>query len=142
MRKNPYSEYFVLTNSDPYNYVLYKDFFYYIIISIYLFVIWYFVTVFKNYDAMKITNLGQSAWWLAVVSASGFFLAILSILSNKDRYPYSLTGLAFIVLLISMATVVYNFDKDEIAKGFENDPTQIAYAFLISYSFVSYFVCS
>ena len=142
MKNAPYNEYFILTNSDPYNYVLYKDFFYYAIISIYIFLIWYFVTVFKNYEAMKITDIGEGAWWLTVVAGIGFLMVFFALLTNRDTYPYSLAGLAFVILLSSMGIIIFNFDRNEIDKGFENDPTQLSYAFLLVYSFVSYFICS
>jgi len=136
----PYTALFFLKNQDPYNYVLYKDFFFYSIIATYVFLVWYYVTVMMNYNFMTKTNQGSISWYFALLSAvSLFIVATFGMLyTTKNFYP--LLGLSFTLVLISIGLTVFSFQTNEIDRGFENDPVQLGYIFLILYSFVSFFI--
>lgn len=136
----PYAALFFLKNQDPYNYVLYKDFFFYSIIAVYLFLVWYYVTVFMNYNFMTRTNEGGVAWYFALFSAVSMFLVgtVGMMYTTKNFYP--LLGLGFSLVLISVALTIFTFQMNEIDRGFENDPVQLGTIFLVLYSFVSFFI--
>jgi hypothetical protein len=137
----PYSGIFFLKNHDPSNYVLHKDFIFYSILSLYLFLTWYYVNIFRNYDFMIKTNEGGISWYFSVISltalATVFFLSFTQRINNI----YPLLGLGYSLLLLSMAILIFNYEKNEIDRGFENDPVQLAYIFMILYSFISFFIC-
>ena len=132
---------FYLKNHDPNNYVLNKDFLYYSILSLYLFLIWYYVNVFRNYDFMIKTDEGGIAWYFSVISLCALTTVLFLSMTKRINNIYPLLGLGYSLLLISMAVLIFNYEKNEIDRGFENDPVQLAYIFLILYSFISFFIC-
>lgn len=137
----PYASLFFLKNQDPNNYVLYKDFFYYSIWGVYLFLIWYYVTTMMNYNFMTRSDQGAVAWYFSLISIVSMFIVGTFGMWFTTRNFYPLLGLGFSLILISMALTIFTFEKNEIDRGFENDPVQLAYVFLILYSFVSFFIC-
>ena len=136
----PYSGIFFLKNHDPNNYVLHKDFLFYSILSLYLFLLWYYVNVFRNYDFMVKTNEGGISWYFAVISLAALSGVLFLSLTRRINNVYPILGLGYSLLLISMAVLMFNYEKNEIDRGFENDPVQLAYIFLILYSFISFFI--
>ena len=58
---------------------------------------------------------------------------------SKKEYPSSWAGIVFILLLISMGMCLFTRDFRELDANFEKDPSRLAAAFLLSYTFVSYF---
>ncbi len=137
----PYTGLFFLKNKDPDNYVLHKDFLFYSILSLYLFLVWYLVTMFMNYDFIAKTNEGSISWYFAVISAFSLVTVFTMSLYGKIPNVYPLLGLGFSLLLVSMSVLIFNYQKNEIDRGFENDPVQLSYMFLILYSFISFFIC-
>ena len=144
VHEHPYSRIFYLKNRDPANYVLSKDFFFWSIISLYVFLLWYYVLVLKDYDYFeritKHTNEGLVIWYLALISAVCLGIVALFGYYQKAKGIYPLLGLGYSLLLTSMTVLVYTFRTNEIDRGFPNDPVQITYAFLLLYSFVSFFL--
>ena len=133
------SKYFFLRNRDPYNQVLHKDFYLYSILMIYIFYFWYLVAVFENEEYLDRSNYGKAVFGLSTAVTVGSGLVILSMMANNYNYPNNLAGIVFILLLISMGICLFNFDLKEIDPRFEKDPSSLSAAFLIAYSFVSYF---
>ena len=140
VQEHPYSRLFFLKNRDPANYVLSKDFFYWSIITLYLFLIWYFVLIFENHNFLSRTNEGGIVLFFSLVAAVCLFFVFMYGYYQKIRNVYPLLGLGYSLLLVSMGVLVFNFEKNEINRGFEHDPVQIAYTFLIVYSFVAFFL--
>jgi hypothetical protein len=142
--EHPYSRLFFLKNRDPSNYVLSRDFFFYSIVALYLFLLWYYALVFKNYNFLSRTDEGNSVWYLTLFSSvillMVFSLSYLSPVKSIGNSIYPLLGLGYSLLLVSMIVLIYHFDKNEIDRGFEYDPVQISFAFLSTYSFVSFFL--
>lgn len=137
----PYSGIFFLKNHDPNNYVLKKDFLFYSILSLYLFLFWYYVNVFRNYDFLIRSDEGGVAWYFSVISL-GALMAVLGLsFFKRIQNIYPLLGLGYSLLLVSIAVLIFNYEKNEIDRGFENDPVQLAYIFLVLYSFISFFIC-
>jgi hypothetical protein len=140
VQEHPYSRLFFLKNRDPSNYVLSKDFFFWSIMGLYLFLLWYFVLIFENYPFLIRTNEGGVVWYFTLISAAALFLVFMFAYYQKARNIYPLLGLGYTLLLLSMVVLVFNYEKNEINRGFEHDPVQVAYIFLILYSFVSFFL--
>ncbi len=69
------------------------------------------------------------------------FLFLISVFNRESPQIYQLLGIIFILYLVNMGLVIFTFDRQEIDPRFEKDPCTIAYAFLLSYSFVNYFIC-
>ena len=136
---NPNTRYFFLRNRDPKNQVLHKDFYLYSILMIYIFYFWYIVSVFENEEFLDRSNYGKAIFGITTAVAAGTGLVILSMIFNQYKYPNDLAGIVFILLLISMGITLFNFDLREIDPRFERDPSSLSAAFLIAYSFVSYF---
>lgn len=133
------SKYFFLRNRDPNNQVLQKDFYLYSIVMIYVFYFWYLVAVFENEEYLTRSDYGSALYGISIAVAAGTSLVIASMILNNYHYPNNLTGIVFILLLISMGICLFNFDLREIDHRFERDPSSLSAAFLIAYSFVSYF---
>jgi hypothetical protein len=144
VQEHPYSRIFFLKNRDSANYVLNKDFFFWSIIGLYLFLIWYYVLIFKNYEFLnRVTphnNEGGVIWYFSAISAFCLFFVMLFGYYQKISNVYPLLGLGYSLLLISMGVLFFTFNRNEIERGFENDPVQVAYVFLLLYSFVSFFL--
>jgi len=139
--EHPYGTLLFLKNKDPTNYVLYKDFFFYCIIGLYLFLVWYYIDVYRNYEFLTQTDEGGLVWYFSLISSISIFLSFLMKIFNKQKNFYPLLGLGFILLLTSFGILMFNFSVNEVEKGYENDPLQISYTFLLLYSFVSFFIC-
>jgi hypothetical protein len=138
---NSYAQYFQLRNRDPSNYVLYKDFYFYSIIAIYIFYFWFLITVFINAENLERTNEGMLIIALNYIVLIGTVVVLLLGFINKERFPYPLAGIIFIVFLAELASLVAFFDKKDLDPSYEKDPVTIAFTFLILYAFVSYFTC-
>lgn len=138
--EHPYSRIFFLKNRDPSNYILSRDFFFWSIIALYLFLIWYYVLIFKNYEFLNMINEGGVVWYFSLVSAIALFTVTMYGFYQKINNVYPLLGLGFSLLLMSMVVLVFNYQKNEIDRGFEHDPVQIAYVFLVLYAFVAFFL--
>jgi TRAP-type uncharacterized transport system fused permease subunit len=139
-----YNDWFKLKNRDPYNYVNNKDFFFYAIIASHIFFFWFIASIFDNYEHIYY-NYGD--WGKAITIINDIvigligFLILIYIFNRESNQIYPLLGIIFILYLINMAMVIFTFDRQEIDPRYEKDPTYIAYSFLISYAFVSYFIC-
>ena len=139
-----YNEWFKLKNRDPTNYVINKDFFFYAILASHVFFFWFIATIFENYEHIY-HNYGD--WGKAITIINDIvigmigFLFLIFIFDRNSTQIYPLLGIIFILYLINMGMVIFTFDRQEIDPRFERDPTYIAYSFLISYAFVSYFMC-
>lgn len=144
VQEHPYSRMFYLKNRDPANYVLSKDFFFWSIVSLYLFLIWYYVLIFKNYDFLNqgttLNNEGGLVWYFSLVSAVCLFFVVVYGYYQKMKNVYPLLGFGFSLLLTSMGLLIFNFRSNEVDRGYENDPVQIAYTFLLLYAFISFFL--
>lgn len=137
-----YGKFFFLRNQDPGNNVLYKDFYFYSIIMIYVFYFWYIVAVLDNEEHLNSTyssNYGKVIFYLTLLVSIGTSLILFYMTFTKNEYPSSWAGIVFILLLISMGLCLFTFDRKELDPKFEKDPTSLAAAFLLSYTFVSYF---
>ena len=139
-----YDSWFKLKNRDPFNYVNNKDFLFYGILASHVFFIWFIATVFENYEHIY-HNYGD--WGKAITIINDIvigligFLLLLWIFDRKSTQIYPLLGIIFILYLVNLSMVIFTFDRHEIDPRYERDPTYIAYSFLISYAFVSYFIC-
>ncbi len=144
VQEHPYSRIFFLKNRDPANYVLSKDFFFWSIIALYIFLFWYYVLIFKNYDFLnRVTphnNEGGVIWYFSLVSAVCLFFVMMFGYYQKMKNIYPLLGMGYSLLLTSMGVLIFNFNANEIERGFEHDPVQITYIFLLLYAFISFFL--
>lgn len=136
-----YGEFFFLRNRDPGNNVLYKDFYFYSIIMIYVFYFWYIVAVLDNEEQLTQLNStsGEVIFYLTLLVSIGTSLILCYMTLSKKEYPSSWAGIVFILLLISMGMCLFTRDFRELDANFEKDPSRLAAAFLLSYTFVSYF---
>lgn len=135
----PYTNLFVLRNRDPRNDVLYKEFYLYSILMIYVFFFWYIVSVLDNYEYLVRTEKGTAIYYLTGFVA-GCTLIAIALYYIQNKYPSSLFGIVFVLLLISMGICLFTFDVKQIDPRFEQDPSSLAISFLLAYSFVSYFI--
>jgi hypothetical protein len=139
-----YDEWFKMKNRDPFNYVNNKDFFFYAILSCQIFFFWFISTIFVNYEHIY-NNYGD--WGKAITILNDIvigmigFLILIYFFNRESTQIYPLLGIIFIIYLINMGMVIFTFDRHEIDPRFEKDPCYIAYAFLLSYAFVNYFIC-
>lgn len=138
-----YDTWFKLKNRDPLNYVNNKDLLFYGVLAVHVFFIWFIASIFDNYDYLDTYNdIGKTVVILNNIVIASIGLLILIWLFNKNNNQiYSLLGIMFILYLVSMFLVIFNFDKGEIDSEFHKDPVAIAYSFLLIYSFVNYFIC-
>lgn len=139
--KSPYSSYFQMTNKDPSNYVLFKDFYFYSILATYIFYFWFLISVLLHYDELKTVDYGNAIIVFNIIIIVGTFIILFLSMVNKDRFPYPLAGIIFILLLIEFAMVFYYYDKRDLDPEYSKDPVSIAFSFLLTYTFVSYFTC-
>lgn len=140
---HPYGKYFFMKNKDPYNYVLNKDFFFYAILAVYVFFFWVIASIYENYNYfMEVSTTGQA---IAIVNniVMGLvgFLILISLINPNSPQIYPLGGIIFILFLINISLLVFSFDIREISPYFESDPIALSLAFLISYTFISYYLC-
>jgi len=141
---NIYDSWFKLKNRDIRNYVVNKDFFLYAILASQIFAVWFLATIFENYTYIS-TSYGD--WGKAITILNDIviglvgFLILIYLFNKESTQVFPLLGIVFILFLISMAMVIFTFDRNEIDPRFEKDPVNIAYCFLIAYSFVNYFIC-
>ena len=138
---SPYSAYFQMTNKDPTNYVLFKDFYFYSIIANYLFYFWFLISVLLHYDQFKRTDEGNVIISFDIIVLVGTFIILALSLVNKDKFPYPLAGIIFIIFLVELALILYYYDKKDLDAYYARDPVSIAITFLLTYAFVSYFTC-
>lgn len=142
--RSVYDSWFKLKNRDPFNYVNNMDYFFYAILATQVFAVWFIATIFDNYEHIyhNYGDMGKTITILndIVIGLVGL-LIIIAITNRKSQQIYPLLGIVFILYLVNMGLVIYTFDRQEIDPRFEKDPCNIAYAFLLSYAFVSYFIC-
>lgn len=140
---HPYGKYFFMKNKDPYNYVLNKDFFFYAILAVYLFFFWLIVSIYENYDwLMEVSSTGQAIAIINnIVLALVGFLIFISLINPNSPQIYPLGGIIFILFLVNISLLIFTFDIREISPYFESDPIALSQAFLISYAFISYYLC-
>ena len=135
---------FKLKNRDPYNYVNNKDFLFYSILAVQVFFLWFIATIFENYEHIY-NNYGDIGKSITIINdvIMGLigFLILVYFLNKQSTQFYPLLGIIFVLYLVNMGLVIYTFDRQEIDPRFEKDPCTIAYAFLLSYCFVIYFIC-
>ena len=136
-----YGKFFFLRNRDPGNNVLYKEFYFYSIIMIYVFYFWYIVAVLDNEEQLTKLNSvsGEAIFYLTLLVSIGTSLILIYMTFTKKDYPSSWGGIVFILLLISMGICLFTRDIKELDRKFEKDPSSLAVAFLLTYTFVSYF---
>lgn len=139
--KSPYSSYFQMTNKDPSNYVLFKDFYFYSILATYVFYFWFLISTLIHYDDLKTTDQGLTIIVFSIIIIVGTFIVLGLSMVNKDRFPYPLAGIVFILLLIEFAILFYYYDKRDLDPDYSRDPVSIGISFLLAYAFVSYFTC-
>lgn len=139
--KSPYSSYFQMTNKDPSNYVLFKDFYFYSILATYVFYFWFLISVLLHYDDLKTVDYGNAIIVFDIIVIVGTFIVLGLSMVNKDRFPYPLAGIVFILLLIEFALLFYYYDKRDLDPEYSKDPVSIGITFLLAYTFVSYFTC-
>jgi len=130
-----------MTNKDPTNYVLFKDFYFYSILANYLFYFWFLVSVLLHYDDFKRTDYGTVVVVFDIIVIVGTFIVLALSVVNKDRFPYPLAGIIFILLLIELAVLFFYYDKRDLDPEYARDPVSIGISFLLAYAFVSYFTC-
>ena len=135
----PYSKYFIMRNKDNKNYVLYKDFYFYSIIAIYIFYFWYLITVIMHYKDFDKKIEGKAIVALAILVLVGTFLILTISFFSPNNYPYSMAGIIFLIFIIDLALLFWYYDKTEIDGDYSQDPVSIAITFLLTYTFVSYF---
>lgn len=140
---HPYGKYFFMKNKDPYNYVLNKDFFFYAILATYIFFFWVITAIYENYNwLMEVSSTGQV---IAIINniVLGFvvFLIFVSLINPNSPQIYPLGGIIFILFLVNISLLIFTFDIREISPYFEKDPIALSFAFLITYSFVNYYLC-
>ena len=138
---SPYSRYFKLRNKDPNNYVLFKDFYFYSIIAIYVFYFWFLASTLINYDKLEHNEHGTIIIVLSIIILVGTFIVLLLGFINNKKFPYELSGIVFILFLVNIALVLYHYDKRDLDADYSQDPVSIGITFLILYAFVSYFTC-
>jgi uncharacterized protein YacL len=140
---HPYGKYFFMTNKDPYNYVLNRDFFFYIIVSIYVMFFWVIASVYENMDYLNDANdVGQVITVLNnIITALTGFLILVSVFNPNNPHVYPLGGIIFILFLIMLGLIIFTFDRREVSPFFENDIVSLSMTFLLLYSFVSYYIC-
>ena len=136
-----YGKFFFLRNRDPKNSVLYKDFYFFSIIMIYVFYFWYIIAVLDNEEQLTKLNSssGELIFYLTLLVSIGTSLVLIYMTFNKNDYPSSWAGIVFVLLLISMGVCLFTRDFRELDPRFEKDPSSLAGAFLLAYTFVSYF---
>ena len=139
--KSPFGKYFQIKNKDPDNVVLYKNFYFYSILGVYLFYFWYLFSVLINFNTLKNDNRGTFIYVNAIISLIGTLLVLLLAIYNKTKYPYELSGIVFIIYISGLATTLYIYEKLELDGRYERDPVSLGITFLLVYSFVSYFYC-
>jgi hypothetical protein len=130
-----------MTNKDPSNYVLFKDFYFYSILANYVFYFWFLVSVLLHYDDFTRTDYGTVVVVFDVIVIVGTFIVLALSVVNKDRFPYPLAGIIFILLLIEFAVLFFYYDKRDLDPEYARDPVSIGISFLLAYAFVSYFTC-
>jgi len=138
---SPYSSYFQMTNKDPSNYVLFKDFYFYSILANYVFYFWFLVSVLLHYDDFTRTDYGTVVVVFDIIVIVGTFIVLALSVVNKDRFPYPLAGIIFILLLVELAVLFFYYDKRDLDPEYARDPVSIGISFLLAYAFVSYFTC-
>mgnify|MGYP003652574904 CR=1 FL=1 len=138
---SPYSSYFQMTNKDPANYVLFKDFYFYSILANYVFYFWFLISVLLHYDDFTRTDYGTVVVIFDIIVIVGTFIVLALSVVNKDRFPYPLAGIIFILLLIEFAVLFFYYDKRDLDPEYSRDPVSIGISFLLAYAFVSYFTC-
>ena len=138
---SPYSSYFQMTNKDPANYVLFKDFYFYSILANYVFYFWFLISVLLHYDDFTRTDYGTVVVVFDIIVIVGTFIVLALSVVNKDRFPYPLAGIIFILLLIEFAVLFFYYDKRDLDPEYARDPVSIGISFLLAYAFVSYFTC-
>ena len=92
----------------------------------------------ENHEYLLMSNKGTAIYYITGFVA-GLTLLLLIFMVTQKTYPNNLAGIVFILLLISMGICIYTFDFYQIDPRFERDPSALAGAFLLAYSFVSYF---
>lgn len=140
-KDHSYAKYFHLRNKDPKNYVLYKDFYFYSILAIYVFFFWLISTVIMNTDTLKRTSAGTAVLVFNYIVLGGVGLLFLLGFLNRDTFPYSMAGIIFLLFIIELAVLLYHYDKRDLDSDYSKDPVSIAITFLLLYAFVSYFTC-
>jgi hypothetical protein len=130
-----------MTNKDPSNYVLFKDFYFYSILATYVFYFWFLISTLIHYDDLKTTDQGLTIIVFSIIIIVGTFIVLGLSMVNKDRFPYPLAGIVFILLLIEFAILFYYYDKRDLDPEYSRDPVSIGISFLLAYAFVSYFTC-
>lgn len=139
-----YDNYFKLKNRDPHNYVVNKDFFFYAIIASNILFLWFIGTIFENYEYLytHYGDTGKAVTILNDIIIGLIALLIVFYLINKgSNHIYQLLGIIFLLFLINLGIIIFNFDRNEIDPRYERDPVYIGYTFLIIYAFVSYYIC-
>ena len=111
---SPYSSYFQMTNKDPSNYVLFKDFYFYSILANYVFYFWFLVSVLLHYDDFTRTDYGTVVVVFDIIVIVGTFIVLALSVVNKDRFPYPLAGIIFILLLVELAVLFFYYDKRDL----------------------------
>lgn len=138
---SPYSGYFKMRNKDPYNYVLFKDFYFYCIIAVYLFYVWFLVSVYLHQSDLERDDNGLIIISLNYIVSVGSFAVLLMAFINTTEFPYALAGIVFMIFLIEIAILMAWYDKRDLDPDYARDPVSIAITFLILYAFVGYFTC-
>jgi hypothetical protein len=139
-----YDGWFKLKNRDPLNYVNNMDYFFYAILFLHITFFWFIATIFDNYEHIYY-NYGD--WGKAITILNDIVIGLVGLLiltylfNPKSKQIYSLLGIVFVLYLINMGMVIFSFDRHEIDPRFEKDPCYVAYMFLLSYAFVSYYIC-
>ena len=139
-----FDKWFKLKNRDPFNYVNNMEYFFYAILFVHVTFIWFIATIFDNYEHIH-NNYGD--WGKAITIINDIvigmigFLILIYLFNPQSKQIYPLLGIVFILYLINMGMVLYSFDRQEIDARFEKDPVNIAFMFLLSYAFVSYYIC-
>lgn len=139
-----YDSWFKLKNRDPFNYVNNKDFLFYAIIASHVFFLWFIATIFENYQDLidRHGDLGQAITIIndIVIGLVGFLIIIWFFDGNSTQI-YPLLGITFILYLVNVGLVIFNFDNNEIDGDYHKDPVRVANSFLLAYAFASYFIC-
>ena len=76
-----------------------------------------------------------------IIVIVGTFIVLALSVVNKDRFPYPLAGIIFILLLVELAVLFFYYDKRDLDPEYARDPVSIGISFLLAYAFVSYFTC-
>lgn len=139
--RSPYSSYFQMKNRDPNNYVLFKDFYFYSILAIYVFYFWILASVLLHYDQLERTDYGTTIITFDILVLAGTFIVLALAFINRNNFPYPLAGIVFLLFLVELAVLFYYFDKRDLSPEYAKDPVSIAITFLLLYTFVSYFTC-